>query len=111
MDSTLRLMNPLVRARVREVSKVLFGANYRLEVAAAIAAQDAPFYLKRLVEITGIPHSAVHVELRHLLEVGMLKDVPTFSGERIRYLDRSESVFWTLVREYLDELTAEAPRP
>jgi predicted transcriptional regulator len=91
------------RAAVRSLSRTLFGgAQYRIEVGAAIAASDGIVCLIDLVEILGDPpgKSSVNTELKVLERAGLLTRVRTPRDDRRRvYLFRQPSQYWSACLE------------
>ena len=93
--------------RVR--SRALFGgAQYRLEVGAAIADGDGVVCIKDLAELLGDPPGtgSVNTELKILERAGLLVRAPRERGERRVYLLRQPSSFWRLCQEFRDEHAA-----
>lgn len=99
------------RAALRERSRALFGgAQYRLEVGAAIADGDGVVCIKDLAQELGDPPGAgsVNTELKVLERAGLLVRVPRERGERRVYLMRQSSAYWKLCQELRDATTARA---
>jgi hypothetical protein len=90
--------------RVRERSRSLFGAQYRLEVGAAVADGDGVVCIKDLAEELGDPPgvSSVNAEVKVLERAGLLARAPRERGERRVYLVRQPSAYWRLCREMCD---------
>jgi hypothetical protein len=94
---------------VRQLSRVLFGgAQYRMEVGAAIAAGDGVVCIKDLAAELGDPPGvgSVNTELKVLERAGLLVRTAPEEGERRVFLLRQESVYWQLC----EELTSAARR-
>lgn len=96
---------------IQRMSKRLFGAAYRLEIAVLISELGAaPInptdVTKRLRDDSEDPpaHSSVAAELEKLASCGLL--VPLKAPVRDAYFDRSKSEFWDLCRELRDEIRA-----
>jgi DNA-binding MarR family transcriptional regulator len=91
----------------QRISRVLFGNQDRLAVAAAIAvAEPGSIYGRSLAAQIGITDNRVGPQLKALAEAGLLVRLPQVGGERIVYYERAESVFWNLVARLAEE-TAE----
>lgn len=96
--------------RIRARSRSLFGgAQYRLEVGAAIADSDGIVCIKDLAQALGDPPgtASVNAELKVLEAAGLLRRAPRERGERRVYLIRQESAYWAFCRE-LREITAQS---
>src|SRR5437016_8169311 len=90
------------RQGLRERSRALFGgAQYRLEVGAAIADGDGIVCIKDLAEILGDPPGtgSVNTELKVLERSGLLERVRRERGERRVYLLRVESDYWNFCQK------------
>ncbi|MDP9286161.1 MAG: helix-turn-helix domain-containing protein [Actinomycetota bacterium] len=93
------------RQRLRERSRVLFGgAQYRLEVGAAIADGDGIVCIKDLAEELGDPPGtgSVNAELKVLERAGLLARVDRERGERRVLLLRQGSGYWKFCQEARD---------
>jgi hypothetical protein len=93
------------RQRIRERSRALFGgAQYRLEVGAAIAEGDGIVCIKDLADELGDPpgKGSVNAELKVLEHAGLLNRTPRTPGERRVYLMRQRSAYWTFCKEARD---------
>jgi hypothetical protein len=91
--------------QLRERSRAIFGgAQYRLEVGAAIADGDGIVCITDLAEELGDPpgKASVNTELKVLERAGLLTRVPRERGERRVYLVRQESTYWKFCRETRD---------
>jgi hypothetical protein len=86
---------------VRERSKALFGAQYRVEVGAAIANGDGVVCLKDLAAELGDPPGvgSVNAELKVLERAGLLQRGPRDGSSRKVYLLRQASGYWDLCLE------------
>jgi hypothetical protein len=93
----------------RERSKALFGAQYRVEVGAAIARGDGLVCIKDLADELGGPPGvgSVNAELRVLERSGLLVRGPRDRSSRKVYLLRQPSSYW----EVCLELLAGPPKP
>jgi hypothetical protein len=93
------------RRGLRERSRVLFGgAQYRLEVGAAIADGDGIVCIKDLAEELGDPPGtgSVNTELKVLERAGLLARVDRERGERRVFLRRQRSGYWKFCQEARD---------
>lgn len=82
----------------RVLSRTLFGgAQYRIEVGAAIAESDGIVCIVDLVKVLGDPpgKSSVNAELK-LLERAELLSRPNLRHDRRIYLLRKESSYWQM---------------
>jgi hypothetical protein len=89
----------------RELSRSLFGgANYRIEIAAAIAESDGLVCMVDLIRALGDPpgKSSVNAELKVLEKAGLLSRPDPRRGGRI-YLLRQQSAFWDMCKRLRDE--------
>jgi hypothetical protein len=96
--------------RTRELSRHLFGgANYRVEVGAAIAESDGLICMVDLVRQLGDPpgKSSVNAELKVLEKAGLLGRPDERRGGRI-YLLREDSPFWEMCRQLRDATAQQA---
>jgi len=93
------------RESLRDRSRALFGgAQYRLEVGAAIADSDGIVCIKDLAEMLGDPPGtgSVNTELKVLERSGLLQRARRERGERRVYLLRCESGYWKFCQEARD---------
>jgi hypothetical protein len=100
------------QAAIRERSRALFGgAQYRIEVGAAIADGDGIVCIKDLAQELGDPPGvgSVNTELKVLERARLLVRSPRERGERRVYLMRQPSVYWSLCQELRDS-TSPSPR-
>ena len=102
--------------RVRDRSRALFGgAQYRLEIGAAIARGDGVVCIKDLADelaesYPGAPgHGSVNNELKVLERAELLVRGPRERSERRVYLLRQPSHYWTFCAEVCDS-AATAPK-
>jgi len=94
--------------RAREVSKILLGSSYRLEVAVAVAqAEPGVVHLRGLASQLELVDSLVRVELGHFERAGLLMRLPKPKGQQQQDYERLPSAFWDLSRALLAELRAE----
>jgi hypothetical protein len=90
------------RDRLRARSHALFGgAQYRLEVGAAIADGDGVTSIKDLAEALGDPPGtgSVSAELKVLERAGLLERSPKQAGDRRVFLVRQPSAYWDFCLE------------
>jgi len=94
---------------LRERSRALFGgAQYRLEIGAAIADGDGVICIKDLAQELGDPPGmgSVNTELKVLERASLLVRAPRERGERRVYLLRQPSAYWQLCQELRNASTA-----
>jgi DNA-binding MarR family transcriptional regulator len=90
---------------VQRLSKLLFGNQDRLVVAAAVAdAETRSVYARQLAESIGIADARVGPQLAVFEEAGLLVRLPKAGGERRVYFERRESSFWTLCLDLCQEI-------
>lgn len=84
----------------RRLSKVIFGATYRLEIFACLASGEV-ITLTGITERLGKPPSVSSVakELQALETTGLLVREPSVPGMRSVYLRVSESPLWQVCRD------------
>jgi hypothetical protein len=98
--------------RVREVSKILLGSSYRLEVAVAVArAEPGVVHLRGLASQLDLVDSLVRVELGHFERAGLLMRLPKPRGQQQQDYERLPSAFWDLSRALLAEVRAASASP
>lgn len=91
----------------RELSRTLFGgAQYRIEVGAAIAESDGIVCMVDLVRLLGDPpgKSSVNTELK-VLERAKLLSRPNIKRDRRIDLFRQESSYWQMCFELHEATT------
>ena len=82
---------------VQRISKVLFGNQDRLIVAAAVAeAEPGSIYARSLAKEIGISDNRVSPQLHHLEAAGLLTRLPKLGGGPTVHYERRESTFWDL---------------
>jgi DNA-binding IclR family transcriptional regulator len=93
------------KVRVRQLSKRLFGAQYRLEVLAQISPQGS-LHLTEFSRRLGSPPSisSVQKELKVLVEVGLLEEQDASGGAREVFYRPLPSPLWSCAREVVDQL-------
>lgn len=95
--------------QAQRVSRLLFGNQDRLAVAAAIAvAEPGSIYGRSLAAQLGITDNRVGAQLKQLEGAGLLARLPQVGGERIVYYERTKSVFWDLVAKFVEEIAERA---
>jgi hypothetical protein len=92
-------------AKCRERSKAIFGAQYRLEVGAAIAQGDGVVCIRDLALELGDPPGtgSVNAELKSLERAGLLRRAPQDKSSRKVYLLRQPSSYWSTCLELSEE--------
>src|SRR4051812_2146007 len=86
----------------RQRSRALFGgAQYRVEIGAAIADGDGITCISDLAAELGDPPgiASVNAELKVLERAGLLVRAPKTKGERRVFLIRQPSSYWALCQE------------
>src|SRR4051812_35179508 len=102
------------QVRLRDRSRALFGgAQYRLEVGAAIADGDGLVCIKDVAALLGDPPGtgSVNTELKVLERAGLLTRAPKQTSDRRVYLVRQPSTFWKLCTEMRDEARVKRRSP
>jgi hypothetical protein len=91
---------------VRNVSRALWNARYRLEVACRIAeAGDGRVFAHGLASACKLSDKTIGEELRRLLTANLLRAVPISDpGQKRQYYDRVESCYWSAVTTLIDEI-------
>jgi DNA-binding MarR family transcriptional regulator len=90
---------------MRHRSRALFGgAQYRIEIGAAIADGDGIACISDLSSDLGDPPgtASVNAELKILERAGLLVRAPKTKGERRVFLIRQPSSYWALCQELRD---------
>jgi hypothetical protein len=89
---------------VRSLSHKLFGANHRLEAAAAIASlQGKPISSRTVADQARLDYNRAHEQVAWFASAGLL--VPDFDPKsRTKDYRAVDSVFWQLCRRLLHEL-------
>jgi len=89
------------------VSRLLFGNQDRLLVAAAVAEAEAgSIYARNIAEQLGITDNRVAPQLASLERAGLLVRLPRVGGERRVYYERVASSFWELCASLTAEIAA-----
>jgi len=89
---------------VRSLSRLLFGgAQYRLEVGAALTVGDL-VTIKDLAERLGDPpgKASVNTELKLLEKAGLLQRLPDVGSDRRVFLRPEPSSYWETCRELIE---------
>lgn len=84
---------------VRRFSKAVFGNRHRLEVLAAIANSEQPFYVQQLAVDTGIPASTIAPIVDELAELA--PSLPRTARNAPRHRERVEHPIWDLAADLL----------
>jgi hypothetical protein len=96
---------------LRRTSKTLFGSQYRLELACAVAdVEPGVFYVRQLAERVSLPDNVVLREIGHFCDAGLLERLDKVDGQQAVYYRRADSHFWALCLELRGEV-AEPPAP
>lgn len=89
------------------VSRLLFGNQDRLLVAAAVAvAESGSIYARNIADQIGITDNRVGPQLASLERAGLLTRLPKVGGERRVYYERVDSNFWELCSSLMEEIAA-----
>jgi hypothetical protein len=106
----------LATQRVRDLSRILFGgAQYRLEIGAAIAEGDGVVCITDLAGDLAEPDDpgpgtgSVNTEFKVLERAHLLVRGPRERSDRRVYLLRQESLYWEMCRELRDSARGRAP--
>jgi hypothetical protein len=91
-------------ARVRAVSKALFGSGARLR-AAAFIADHKEVYARQVAGEIHVAENEAGRELKHFSDAGLLNPPVGLPGGRRRQVYRREdSSFWALAKKLLREV-------
>ncbi|HET8955930.1 MAG TPA: hypothetical protein VFN18_09765 [Solirubrobacterales bacterium] len=96
-----------VRPLLAPVSRLIFGKQYRLEVAAAASALDDPIWSRRLAQLLGLAENQVAGELGRLVEIGALTEFPEAHDRRKLYQLASHPI-WPFVRDLAEKTIRDA---
>jgi hypothetical protein len=96
-----------IREDLRGVSKELFSKQHRLEVVAAIGAQDPPVWSRRLAGALGIGENQAAAEIASLAQLGALQRFPSEYDRRKIYQPTPHPI-WGFCREALEETIRKA---
>jgi hypothetical protein len=83
-----------IRPPLAEMSKKLFGKQYRLEVIAVCAALDPPIWSRGLSRLLNLPENQVAAELNALVEIGALQPLPLSEFDRRKTYQAAEHPLW-----------------
>lgn len=87
----------------RQVSVVLFGNRYRLDLLAALAeAGDDGVNLSHLAQTHGVPASVYYAPLRDLLSLRLVTRLGLRAGDRRCWYHRSDHRLWDGIRSLVD---------
>jgi hypothetical protein len=98
-----------IREDLRDASKQVFSKLYRLEIAAAISAQQPPLWSRRLARSLDLAENQVTAELAAFAALGALQHFPAEHDRRKIYQVLPHPL-WGFVRELLEE-TIRAGQP
>lgn len=98
-----------IRARARELSKALLGAQFRAEVAAFIGVAEGPFWARRIGDQLGIPENKVASELSRFARDGLLAAMPSAQWDRRRLYERASGStgYWNAGNELIERAASE----
>src|SRR5688572_11431918 len=90
---------------VQRVSKLVFGNQDRLIVAAAVAdAEPGSIFARSLAQSIGIPDNRISLQLRQLADADLLVALPKVGGGNRIYFERRNSAFWELCVQLCQEV-------
>jgi hypothetical protein len=89
-----------IREGLRDVSRQVFGKQYRLEVAALASAQEPPVWSRRLARSLGIGENQAASEIGSLATLGALQRFPAEHDRRKIYQPMPHPI-WGFARELL----------
>lgn len=89
-----------IREGLRDVSRQVFGKQYRLEVAALAAAQEPPVWSRRLARSLDIGENQAASEIASLATLGALQRFPAEHDRRKIYQALPHPI-WGFARELL----------
>lgn len=100
------MLTPDELLALRELSRSVFGQEWRLPVMLVISRRPDPVTLTDLVEDLGLRYpSVLQKPLESLVAAGLIRKLAPLAGSRFRYYERSaSSVAWA----FADELRARA---
>jgi DNA-binding MarR family transcriptional regulator len=104
-DQSVNDLSDAFRETVRSYSKVVFGgAQYRVEIGAAIARGDGVVNTVELADQLGIVRQSVNQELRILERGGLLvrTDKGPEAGRKV-FLTRQDSHYWAFCEEAMTD--------
>jgi len=90
-----------VRERLGEVSKQHFSKKYRLEIAAVVAAQEAPIWARQLARTLEIGENQAASELAEFETMGALQRFPSEFDRRKLYQVVPHPL-WRFARDVLE---------
>jgi len=87
------------RKTLRELSRVVFGQDYRLELMLAISSrEDQIVTLGDLAKQLGLPPSSIQVPFRALIAANLLSPLPSDDSRR-KFYQANRSAAWEWARE------------
>jgi len=96
--------------RIRELSRILFGQQLRLEVMIAVARSDGLVNLTDLAAAVGVQNSSsIQKPVNDLKAAGLLGDDGGTDDSKRRWLRRADSLVWQWVIELAAEHSYEGP--
>lgn len=98
-----------IREALMGASRLAFGKQYRLEIAAVVRVVDPPIWSRRLAKALDIPENQVASELGHFVEMEALQRFPAPHDRRKLY-QLLPHPLWSYASD-LFELTVHSARP
>ena len=89
---------------LRRLSRAAFNQAYRLEVMLHIAESEGFVTQTEVAQALGLPVSNVQAPIRSLIECGLLVPMPK-TGNRSRFLARTDSPAWDWARQLREQAT------
>jgi hypothetical protein len=98
-----------IRERLRALSKSLFGAQFRAEIAAFIAEGEPPFWARQVASRLGVPENKVSSELSRFASDGLLVAISVADWDRRKLYERNPgtSMYWRGAYELLERAAEE----
>lgn len=89
---------------VERRSKLLFGNQQRVRIAAAVARAEGDLvHALEISQNAGVAHNVASSQLKEFVLAGVMEDGPSVAGQRFRYFRRLPSCYWRLSAELLGE--------
>lgn len=96
-------------AEAQWISRLVFGNQDRLVVAAAVAASESgSIFGRNLAEQLGITDNRVGSQLKNFEQAGLLVRLPKVGGEQRVYYERVDSTFWDMAASLAAEIAGRA---
>lgn len=87
---------------LKPASRMAFGKQHRLEIAAVITALGPPTWSRQIATTLDIPENQVAADLKHFAEWGALEQFPAPHDRRKLYVAVAHPV-WRYARELFEE--------